>query len=91
MGPDHGAAAGRSYTKPVSLLKDSNPIRTWAQWDHAVFEFVEIDLVGHEGGNAIEITVWTRLARRWRTSAQARSSNARPGTSTMSGSGTREG
>ena len=44
---------GRSHTKPGSLLKDSIPIRTWAQWNDAVPGFVEIDLVGHEGGNAI--------------------------------------
>jgi len=44
---------GRSHTKPGSLLKDSIPIRTWAQWDDAVPGFVEIDLVGHEGGNAV--------------------------------------
>jgi len=44
---------GRSHTKPGSLLKDSIPIRTWAQWDEAVPGFVEIDLVGHEGGNAV--------------------------------------
>jgi hypothetical protein len=44
---------GRSHTKPGSLLKDAIPIRTWAQWDDAVPGFVEIDLVGHEGGNAM--------------------------------------
>ena len=44
---------GPSHTKPGSLLKDSIPIRTWAQWDDAVPGFVEIDLVGHEGGNAL--------------------------------------
>ena len=44
---------GRSHTKPGSLLKDAIPIRTWAQWDDAVPGFVEIDLAGHEGGNAI--------------------------------------
>jgi len=43
---------GRSVTKPGSLLKDSIPIRTWAQWDDAKPGFVEIDLVAHEGGNA---------------------------------------
>jgi len=41
---------GRSHTKPGSLLKSQIPIRTWAQWDDAVPGFVEIDLVGHEGG-----------------------------------------
>ena len=44
---------GRSHTKPGSLLKDQIPIRTWAQWDDAVPGFVEIDLVGHEDGNAV--------------------------------------
>jgi len=44
---------GRSHTKPGSLLKDAIAIRTWAQWDDAVPGFVEIDLVGHEGSNAI--------------------------------------
>jgi hypothetical protein len=44
---------GRSHTKPGSLLKDAIPIRTWADWDDAVPGFVEIDLVGHEGGNAL--------------------------------------
>ncbi|MGH3743897.1 MAG: integrase catalytic domain-containing protein [Mycobacteriales bacterium] len=44
---------GRSHTKPGSLLKDAIPIRTWADWDDAAPGFVEIDLVGHEGGNAV--------------------------------------
>src|SRR5674476_726902 len=44
---------GRSHTKPGSLIKDAIAIRTWAQWDDAAPGFVEIDLVGHEGGNAI--------------------------------------
>lgn len=43
---------GRSHTKPGTLLKSQIPIRTWADWDDAVAGFVEIDLVGHEGGNA---------------------------------------
>lgn len=44
---------GRSHTKPGSLLKSSIPIRTWAEWNDARPGFVEIDLVGHEGGNAM--------------------------------------
>jgi hypothetical protein len=40
-------------TKPGSLLKSQIPIRTWAQWDDAVPGFVEIDLVGHQGGHAV--------------------------------------
>ena len=43
---------GLSHTKPGSLLKSQIPIRTWAQWDEDQPGFVEIDLVGHEGGNA---------------------------------------
>ena len=43
---------GRSHTKPGTLLKSQIPVRTWAEWDDARPEFVEIDLVGHEGGNS---------------------------------------
>ena len=43
---------GRSHTKPGTLLKSQIPVRTWAQWDDARPGFVEIDLVGHEGGVA---------------------------------------
>ncbi|GAA4370752.1 integrase catalytic domain-containing protein [Paeniglutamicibacter cryotolerans] len=43
---------GRSPTKPGSLLKSQIPVRTWAEWDDTVPGFVEIDLVGHEGGNS---------------------------------------
>ncbi|QDG60916.1 DDE-type integrase/transposase/recombinase [Pseudarthrobacter sp. NIBRBAC000502771] len=43
---------GRSHTKPGTLLKSQIAVRTWAEWDDAVPGFVEIDLVGHEGGNS---------------------------------------
>ncbi len=43
---------GRSHTKPGTLLKSQIPIRTWSEWDDARPGFVEIDLVGHEGGVA---------------------------------------
>jgi len=42
---------GRSGTKPGSLLKSAISIRTWADWDEKAPGFVEIDLVGHEGGD----------------------------------------
>ncbi|MGH3096443.1 MAG: DDE-type integrase/transposase/recombinase [Streptosporangiales bacterium] len=42
---------GRSGTKPGSLPKSQIPVRTWAGWDDTTPGFVEIDLVGHEGGN----------------------------------------
>lgn len=43
---------GRSHTKPGSLLKHQIAIRTFAQWNDARPGFLEIDLVGHDGGNA---------------------------------------
>ncbi len=43
---------GVSHTKPGTLLKSQIPIRTWSEWDDATPGFVEIDLVGHEGGNS---------------------------------------
>lgn len=44
--------SGRSHTKPGSLLKSQIPIRTWSEWDDDRPGFIEIDLVGHEGGNS---------------------------------------
>ncbi|WP_162293093.1 integrase catalytic domain-containing protein [Actinophytocola xinjiangensis] len=60
---------GRSLTKPGSLLKTQIPIRTWADWNDARPGFVEIDLVGHDGGNlagehAFTLTV-TDIATGW--------------------------
>jgi integrase-like protein len=60
---------GRSLTKPGSLLKSQIPIRTWADWNDTTPGFVEIDLVGHEGGNpagefASTLTV-TDIATGW--------------------------
>ena len=43
---------GRSHTKPGTLLKHQVPIRTFADWDEARPGFLEIDLVGHDGGKA---------------------------------------
>ena len=57
---------GRSHTKPGSLLKSQIPIRTWAQWDNAVPGFVEIDLVGHEGGAASGQFCFTLHGHRYR-------------------------
>lgn len=44
---------GPAHTKPGSLIKSQIQIRDWADWDDAVPGFVEIDLVGREGGNAL--------------------------------------
>jgi hypothetical protein len=73
---------GRSGTMPGSLLKSQIPIRTWAGWDDAVPGFVEVDLVGHEGGNGkgtfCQTLTVTDIATGWtetravRSKAQAR-------------------
>ena len=42
---------GRSLTKPGGLLKTQIPMRTWADWDDKRPGFVEVDLVGHDGGD----------------------------------------
>lgn len=42
---------GRALTRPGSLLKGQIPVRTFAEWDHGRAGFLEIDLVGHEGGD----------------------------------------
>jgi len=61
LGPERAKLMprGRSHTKPGSLLKSQIPIRTWAEWDNVVPGFVEIDLVGHEGGVASGDFCWT--------------------------------
>lgn len=43
---------GRSGTKPGTLLKSQIPIRTFADWNEEKAGFVEIDLVGHDGGSS---------------------------------------
>lgn len=75
------ALRGRSHTKPGTLLKSQIPIRTWAQWDDAVPGFVEIDLVGHEGGNSLgefcfTLTV-TDIATGWTVNRSVRNKAAK--------------
>jgi len=43
---------GRTHTKPGTLLKHQIPIRTFSGWDEANPGYVEVDLVGHEGGDS---------------------------------------
>lgn len=42
----------RSGTKPGTLLKHQIPIRTFSEWDEQRPGFVEMDLVGHDGGDS---------------------------------------
>ena len=46
-----GESKGRSLTRPGSLLKSSIPLKTWHEWDDTTPGFIEIDLVGHDGGD----------------------------------------
>jgi hypothetical protein len=41
---------GRSHTRPGTLLKHQIPMRTFSEWDDLRPGFLEIDLVGHDGG-----------------------------------------
>lgn len=45
------AGKGLSHTRPGSLLKTSIPLKTWAEWNDTIPGFLQIDLVGHEGGD----------------------------------------
>src|SRR6266536_3384350 len=41
---------GRAHTRPGTLLKHQIPLRTFSDWDEQQPGFLEIDLVGHDGG-----------------------------------------
>lgn len=41
----------RATTKPGVFLKSQIPVRTFAQWDEKAPGFIEVDLVGHDGGH----------------------------------------
>jgi len=60
---------GKSGTKPGTLLKNSIPIKTFADWNDAVPGFTEVDLVGHDGGNTsgdyIQSLNFTDIATCW--------------------------
>lgn len=50
---------GTALTKPGSMLKSRIPMKTWAEWDDATPGFVEIDLVGHDGGDNNDVFCYT--------------------------------
>ena len=41
---------GRTHTRPGTLLKHQIPMRTFSDWDEQRPGFMEMDLVGHDGG-----------------------------------------
>jgi hypothetical protein len=75
------AGRGRSLTKPGSLLKSQIPMRTWADWDEKVPGFLEVDLVGHDGGDlngefCYSLTV-TDIATGWTENRSVRNKAAK--------------
>lgn len=46
------AGKGISHTRPGSLLKSSIPMKTWHEWNETIPGIIQIDLVGHDGGDA---------------------------------------
>lgn len=50
---------GTALTKPGSMLKSKIPMKTWAEWDDVTPGFVEIDLVGHDGGDNNDVFCYT--------------------------------
>jgi transposase InsO family protein len=71
---------GTCHTKPGSLLKTQIPIRTWSEWDDVTPGFVEIDLVGHEGGNSFGefcfTLTMTDIATGWTINRSVRNKSA---------------
>jgi len=49
---DKHSLKGRSRTKPGTMLKHQIPVRTFSDWDEQSPGFLEMDLVGHDGGKA---------------------------------------
>src|SRR6266403_652024 len=51
---------GRVHTRPGTLLKHQIPLRTFSEWDEQRPGFLEIDLVGHDGGVIDSLHAFTR-------------------------------
>jgi len=60
---------GRKGTKPRTLLKNAIPVKTFSDWDDKKPGFLEVDLVGHDGGNPsgdfIQSLNFTDIATCW--------------------------
>jgi len=71
---------GRPHTRPGTLLKHQIPMRTFSEWDEAQPGFMEMDLVGHDGGvvdshhaftlNAVDIASGWNCSRALKNKAQ---------------------
>ena len=71
---------GRTHTRPGTLLKHQIPMRTFSEWDDEQPGFLEMDLVGHDGGvvdshhaftlNAVDIASGWNCSRALKNKAQ---------------------
>jgi hypothetical protein len=71
---------GRTHTRPGTLLKHQIPMRTFNEWDEEQPGFMEMDLVGHDGGvidshhgftlNAVDIASGWNSSRALKNKAQ---------------------
>ena len=63
------------------MLKSQIPMKTWAQWDDTTPGFVEIDLVGHDGGDNNDVFCYTLcvtdVATGWTCARSVRSKGER--------------
>lgn len=53
---------GRPTTKPGTLLKSQIPVRTFSDWNENKPGFIEVDLVGHDGGHLDDFYIQTLTA-----------------------------
>ncbi len=70
-----------SHTRPGSMLTSSIPMKTWREWNDTVPGFLQIDLVGHEGGDNNGAFFYsldaTDIATGWTESVTVRSKGER--------------
>lgn len=72
---------GTTLTRPGSMLKSKIALKTWAEWDDTTPGFVEIDLVGHDGGDNNDVFCYTLcvtdVATGWTAARSVRSKGER--------------
>jgi hypothetical protein len=72
---------GTVLTRPGSMLKSKIALKTWAEWDDASPGFVEMDLVGHDGGDNNDVFCYTLcvtdVATGWTCARSVRSKGER--------------
>src|ERR1700758_1755543 len=67
---------GTSLTRPGSMLKSKIALKTWAQWSDAAPGFVEMDLVGHDGGDKTTSSATRCVSPMWPPAGRVRAACA---------------